>query len=103
MFPEQLLGHRLDAVDAAAQVDTIEIELEDLFLAQKDFEHYRERRFLRLAGEGARIRKIERPRQLLGDRAAPLHLAARAQVEDRRARDGDRIDAEVRVVAVILD
>ena len=100
---EQLLRHRLDAVDAAAQVHAIEVELEDLFLGQEDLEHHGQRRFLRLAGERARVGEVERARELLRDGAAALFAGARSQVEDGGAGDGDGIDAGVVVEAVILD
>ena len=100
---EQLLGHRLDTIDAAAQINAIEVELEDLFLGEKDLEHHCERRFLPLARERARVGEVQRARQLLRDRAAALLAPARSQIEERRAGDSDRIDAEVMVEAVILD
>ena len=33
-LPEQVLRHRLDAVDAGAEVDAVQVELEDLRLGE---------------------------------------------------------------------
>src|SRR5437667_11857006 len=37
-LPEQVLRHRLDAVDASAQIHAVQVELEDLALGQLLFE-----------------------------------------------------------------
>ena len=100
---QELLRHRLDAVDAAAQEHAVHVELKNLFLAQEDLEHQRERRLLGLAGERPRVRQEERARELLRDRAAALRAFVFAQVVGNRARDGNWIDARVQVEPVILD
>src|SRR3989442_15219946 len=56
-FPKQMLGHRLDAVAPRAQIDAIEVDLEDLRLGELRFEHPRDRRFLRFATDGAHVRQ----------------------------------------------
>jgi hypothetical protein len=62
----------------------------------------REHGLLRLAPERALVRQEERPRELLRQRAAPLEAPA-ANVAIQRAPEAHRIDAEVRVEAMILD
>ena len=60
----------LDAVRAAAVVDVVQVELEDLRLRAIRLELQRDERLMRLAqGERGRIvRKVEPSRKLLGDR-----------------------------------
>ena len=53
MFAEELLRCSLDAEDAGAEIDAIEIEREDLVLGIARLEIKREHRFLELAVEGA--------------------------------------------------
>ena len=43
-LPEQILRHRLDAVDAGAQIDAIQVQLEDLLLRELLLEQQREDR-----------------------------------------------------------
>ena len=100
---EQMPRHRLDAVDAGAQIDAIEVELEDLLLGQLAVDHQREHRLANLAAVGLLVREEERPRQLLRQRAAALDRARRAEVADDGAAERDGIDAGMRVEAVILD
>jgi hypothetical protein len=101
-LPEHLPRHRLDAVDTAAQVDAIEIQLQDLALRQKDLEHRREHRFLQLAAVGPGIREVQCAGKLLRDRAAALR-AVGSQVVERRTRQRDGIDARMQVETVIFN
>ena len=99
---EHLPRHRLDAVDAAAQVHAVQIELQDLALGQEDLEHPREHGFLRFASVGPDVGQVQRARELLRDRAAALR-AVRAEVVEGRAAQRDRIDSRMQVEAMILD
>ena len=69
-YPEVHARRGLDAVRAAAVVDVVQVELEDLRLRAIRLELQRDERLMRLAqGERGRIvRKVEPPRELLGDR-----------------------------------
>ena len=87
----------------AAQVDAVEIQLENLALAQKHLEHQGERSFLGLAREGARVRQIQRPRELLRDRAAALRPGIRPEIGQQGPTDRDGVDARMQVEAVVLD
>ena len=100
---EQVPRHRLDAVDAGAEIDAIEIELEDLRLRQLRVDHQREHRLASLASVGPLVREEQRPRELLRQRAAALDRARRAEVAHDGAAERDRIDAGMPVEAVILD
>ena len=101
---EHVLRHRLDAVDVAAEVNPIEVQLEDLRLREALLDHQREHRLLALARPvAARGREKQRARQLLRQCAAAFFEAAGAHVADDRAADGDRIDAEMRMKSVVFD
>ena len=100
---EQLPRHRLHAVDAGAQVDPVQIELEYLILAELPVDHHRQRRFAQLPAVGFLVRQEQRPGELLRHRASALHRSRRAQVPDHGAAERNRIDAGVRVKPVVLD
>ena len=72
------LRHRLDAVDAGAQIHAVQVELEDLRLRQLRLEQQRDDRFLGLAADGPRVREEQRARELLRQRAAALDAPRRA-------------------------
>src|SRR5690606_32851240 len=102
-FSEITLGGSLDTIRAAAEVDAIEIKLEDLALAQADFEPERHHRLLELAAQGALGRKKEIFGELLGEGGAALHGAAGPKVRQRGPDEPDRIEAPVGEEAAILD
>ena len=62
----------IDPVGAAAEIDAVEIELEDLVLGELPLERERQDRFLDLAAEAAVVGQEDVARQLLGDRRAAL-------------------------------
>ena len=97
------LRRRLDAVGAGAEIDAVEIELEDLVLGVFALEPERQDRLLDLARGGALLGQEEVLGELLGQRRAALGDAARGQVAEDSARDADRIDAEMVVEAPVLD
>ena len=100
---EQVPRHRLDAVDAGAQIDPIEIQLEDLRLRELRVDHDREHGLARLAPVGPLVRQEQRPRQLLRQRAPALDGLRRADVANDGAAEGNRVDAGMVVEAVVLD
>ena len=91
-----------DAVGAGAQVDDIDVLLEDLLLAELTLDLAGQQRFLQLAPEGPVLAQEDRARQLLGDRARTLLHRALAEVAQARPQDADGIDAVVLVEAAIL-
>ena len=100
---EIALRRRLDAVGAGAEVDPVEIEIEDLGLAELALQPGRQRHLLHLAGERALLRQEQVLGELLGQRRAALRDAAMQDVGDDGAGDADRIDAVMRVEAPVLD
>ena len=101
-FAEVAPRRRVDAVGAAAEVDAIEVELEDVGFRQPRLEPQRQRELLELAREGAVGAEIEVLGQLLRQRRAALHGSPFAQVGDRCAHHAQRVDAVVVVEALIL-
>ena len=91
--PEELARGRVDPVGAAAEIDAVEIELEDLILAELALEREREDALLDLADEGPVVGQEDVARELLGDGRAALAPVAGAQPNLDGARDSDRIDA----------
>ena len=85
-----------------AEVDLVQVHLEDAVLRVAPLQLDREHRLLELAVEAPVRREEEHLGQLLGDGAAALHDAAAAEVLVDRARDAHRIHAEVRVEARVL-
>ena len=97
------LRRRLDAVGAGAEIDAVEIKLEDLVLGVFAFEPKRQDRLLDLSRGGALLGQEEVFGKLLGERRAALGEAAMGQVAEDSARNADRIDAEMVVEAPVLD
>ena len=102
-FAEIALRRAFDAVGAGAEIDAVEIELEDLRFAEFVFEPERQHHFLRLARDRALLGQEQILGELLGDGRAALRGAAAQHVGDQRAHDSERVDAVMRVEAAILD
>ena len=62
----------VDAIGAAAEIDAVEIELEDLVLGEFALERERQHAFLDLAAEGAAVGQEDVARELLGDGRSAL-------------------------------
>src|SRR3954468_9129464 len=69
---EQMSRHRFDTVDAATEVDAIQIQLENLLLGQRRIDHQGKSRLANLASVGFLVREEQRARELLCQRAAAL-------------------------------
>ncbi len=97
------VGHRggLDAVGAAAEVDGVEVALEDLLLALLALELQGEEGLLELALEGPLLGEVEDLHVLLGDRRRALRAVA-AGVAERRPDDALGVDALVGPEALVL-
>ena len=100
---EVALRRRLDAVGAGAEIDAVEIELEDLLLGELVLEPDRQHHLLQLARHRALLRQEEVLGQLLGDGRAALRDAASQHVGDHGAHEAERVDAVVRVEPPVLD
>ncbi len=100
---EIFLRRRFDAEGAGAEIDAIEIELEDLVLGIFALEPQRQDRLLDLARQRALLGQEQVLGELLGQRRAAFHAAAPGDVAKHRAGDADRVDAEMRIEAPVLD
>ena len=93
------------AVGAHAEIDLVEIELEDFLLGEGALYLHREQRFLDLAREGQLVREQEVLRDLLGDGGGALRATPAAvllHVQHPGARDAGEIDAAVLVEILVL-
>ena len=95
--------HRLHPVDAGAEVDAVEVELEDLLLGELGFDQHRQHGLAALAQVAPPVRQEQRARQLLGDRAAALDRPRRACIANDGASDRNRVDARMAEEAMVLD
>jgi hypothetical protein len=94
---------RFHAVGAGAEVDAVEIHLEDLVFRVLPFDPEGEQRLLHLALDGAIRLQIEILDQLLRDRRAALRNVAGDQVAESGPRQADRIHAPMRIEPPVLD
>src|SRR5581483_4759744 len=92
-----------DAIGARSEIDTIEIELEDLRFREFPLQPEREQGFLELARDRAFLRKKQILCKLLRDRRSALGDAEMQDVCHQRARDSVRIDAAMFVEPPVLD
>jgi len=88
---------------AGAEVDAVQVELENLFLGELCLDEEGEARFLHFPAVTFDVREKERPGQLLRQRAAALDSSAVPDVAHHGAREPDRIDARMMVEPPILD
>src|SRR5690606_37167464 len=88
----------LYTVGVAAEVDGVEVVLEDLVLGELAVDLQGENRLPELADVVGRRAQVVALDVLLGERRAALDRVA-AQVVPQRAADGDRVDADVLVEA----
>ncbi len=99
--PEIGVRGRFDAVGARAEVDDVEIALEDLVLRVVALDLDGEQRLLHLARDRDLVGEEQPARELLRDRGRTLKLLMR-EVRKRRAHDPADVDAVVVVEIVIL-
>ena len=95
------VGRGLYAVRAAAEVDGVQVALEDRRLRLLLLDLQGEERLLHLAGERAFLVEVEDLHVLLGDRRGTLGGIALG-VGERRAQDALRVDAAVGVEGAVL-
>ena len=104
MLPEVLPGRRLHPVRAVAEVDLVQVHLEDLVLGEGPLHAHGHHGLADLPSDRSlpshvRIRRI--PDELLGDGGAALEPAAR-RVLPQRPEDGEAVDALVLVEPLVL-
>ena len=104
-LPEVDLGRGLDPVRARAQVDLVQVELEDRVLGEIALDLHRDAGFLELA------RELLLPADLIGkdvagqlhtDRREALRIAERQQIRLERAQDAPVVDAVMGVKPLVL-
>lgn len=103
---EEAARRGVDAIAAAAKIDLVQIEFEQLVLREFPFEREREHHLAPLARPGVAVRQEDVARELLGDRRGALHAppgAMGAHREHRRAGHPDRVEAGVIAKAAVLD
>ena len=93
----------LHTVQAVTEIDLVEIQLENLVLAELLLESRRDDDLGQLASVGLLGRQEALPRQLLCDRAAALGETTFSKIAQRRTRNANDVDSVVIVEALILD
>jgi hypothetical protein len=93
----------VDAVGAAAEIDAVEVELEDLVLAEAPLDRERQDSLADLAAEGAAVGQEDVAGELLGDGRAALSPAALGDADLEGAGHAERVDADMRAVPLVLD
>ena len=104
-FVEIIERRRRDAVSAAAEIDLVEIELEDAILAERLLHANRDQRSAHLALKRDLVGEQEVLRHLLRDRRRadrPPAAAIMQRVGHRRAQHRKRIDAGVGVEILVF-
>ncbi len=102
-FTEIALGRRFDAEGARAEINAVEVDLEDLVLAQLVLEPHRKHRFFELALVGTLRRQEGDFGELLGDCRTALDDAVRLHVGHECAAHTDEVDGAMVIVSMILD
>jgi hypothetical protein len=102
VLAEVLARRRRDPVGAAAQVDVVQVEQQNVVLRQLLLEPQRQDDLLHLALVALLRAQQHRLDDLLRDGAAALHFAAGDDVVEERAHDAGRVDALVAVEGVVL-
>src|SRR5690606_7474590 len=100
------LRRRLHAVEAGAQVDLVQVQLEDVLLAEFVLEPRSETDFADLAGELLRARELlgeDVPSELHRDRAEPFPEGQGRDVAPDRTRDAAQVHAAMLPETPILD
>ena len=87
------MGCRLDAIGAGAEINPVEIELEDFGLGMLALQPQREFGFLQFALQGALLGQEQVLGELLGQRRAALRHAAAQEVGHGRTQDAVGVDA----------
>ncbi len=93
---------RIDAPRVLAEVDLVEVALEDLVLGHLPFEGDRDHRLADLAGQGAFRREVGVLHVLLGQRRPALRDAAGAEVGHHGPQQRGGVDPGVLVEAGVL-
>ncbi len=99
---EELARRRIHAIGPGAQIHPVQIDGEDLVLAQPMLQPEGEQQFLHLALERTLRCQEQVLRHLLGNGAAALHDPSGPQVDVGRPRQADDVEPEMIVEAAVL-
>src|SRR2546422_469043 len=99
---EELPRRCRNPVRTRTEVDLVQVEVEDVVLAELRLEPERQHELLELPLEAPFGSEEERLHDLLGDRAAALHHLTMQDVHHQRARDAERVDTAVAIEIGIL-
>src|SRR5688500_2661608 len=103
MFTEVTERRGFDAIQPVAEVHLVQVQLQDVALAELTLDACRDDDFLQLASIGLLRRQKTLSGQLLGERASALHGAALAEIRQRGAGNANDIEAAVVEEPLILD
>ena len=101
-FAKIAARRHLDAPGAAAEIDGIDIELEDVVLAQRAFQPRRHDHLADFALIGDVVADQEVLHHLLGDGRAALRAAGFGKIADEGADDAALVDAVMLIEAPVL-
>src|SRR6202034_865686 len=102
MLREVILSPGLETVDAAAQVNLIAVEGEDLLLGEGVLDLERKKDFLQLAGGGAFVGEEEIARELHGERGSALRTALGENVVPGGAGNAEQVDAPMALEVAVF-
>ena len=93
----------VDAISTAAEVNAVQVKLEDLIFRKFPFDGKREDHLADFARPCLVVSQEHIARELLRNRRAALREAAARIANLKRSRDAERIDAEVAAKTLVLD
>src|SRR3546814_20420465 len=99
---EEASARRVDAIGPAAEIDAVQIQLQDLLLAELAFHRHGEDDLAELPGEFARVREEDVAGKLLRDGGRALIIDPARAVNPGGAGDADRIAPRMAVEAPVL-
>ena len=89
-------------IGAGAEIDAVQVDLQQLVLGEAPLQPERQQRLLHLAAGGALRRQEQVLGELLGDGGAALHHRPRPPIRPGGAADADRVEAEMAPEAAVL-
>src|SRR4029453_4040881 len=92
----------IDAIGTTAEIDAVQIELEDLILGEFAFQGEGKDAFLPLSAERPAVGQEDVARQLLSDGRPALPPGSCLDPDLERARHADRIDADMAGETLVL-
>ena len=100
---EKFAACRVDAISTAAEVNAVQVKLEDLIFRKFPLDSDGKDHLADFARPGFVVSQKHIARELLRNRRAALREAATRIANLKRSRDAERIDAEVAAKTLVLD